>query len=210
MKVTGTPLPAFDRREVARPRHRRDGPHPHRQVGLRRHAGHHRPRLRRRQAPDGRVRRPLVPALPGGGAAARRSWPKDGVFDGVDVTAVATGTNDQATELPAVGVVEGREVAVPGDGRQPDGHRRPQAYGLTSYPYFVFVERRRHRRRPRRAARSPSDQIKANIDGAQGGQGPAHHVARDESSARARPSCSSRRRRRGRGGGAACGSRWCA
>ena len=39
---------------------------------------------------------------------------KQGVFDGVDVTAVATGTNSDAPNYPPSAWLEGREVAVPG------------------------------------------------------------------------------------------------
>ena len=43
---------------------------------------------------------------------------KQGVFKGLEVTAVATGTSDNYLELPAVGLVEEGGLAVPGDGRQ--------------------------------------------------------------------------------------------
>jgi thiol-disulfide isomerase/thioredoxin len=63
---------------------------------------------------------------------------KQGVFDGVDVTAVATGTNPAALNYPPSAWLkrEGWPFAVMAD--TPQG-TAAEAYGISAYPYFVLV-----------------------------------------------------------------------
>jgi thiol-disulfide isomerase/thioredoxin len=66
------------------------------------------------------------------------SLAKDGVFDGVHVTAVATGTNEAADNWPPSAWLHDVDwpFAVLADSA--DG-TAAKAYGLSAYPYFVFV-----------------------------------------------------------------------
>jgi cytochrome c biogenesis protein CcmG/thiol:disulfide interchange protein DsbE len=63
---------------------------------------------------------------------------KQGVFDGVDVTAVATGTNPAADNYPPSAWLkrEGWPFAVMAD--TPQG-TAAEDYGISAYPYFVLV-----------------------------------------------------------------------
>ena len=79
-----------------------------------------------------------MPALPGRGAA-HRGAAKEGAFTGIDVTAVATGTNAGCPNYPPSAWLEA-ELAVPRDGRQHVATAAANAYGLTALPYFVFVD----------------------------------------------------------------------
>jgi thiol-disulfide isomerase/thioredoxin len=63
---------------------------------------------------------------------------KDGVFDGVKVSAVATATNDGADNYPASAWLQREDWSFPVLADSPTG-TAAQAYGLTSYPYFVMV-----------------------------------------------------------------------
>ncbi len=82
---------------------------------------------------------------------------KEGVFDGVKVSAVATSTDDRARQLPAVGVAEDRGLAVPGAGRQQDRYRG-QGLRAPRVPVLRAGERRRHRGRSghRRGVATPT------------------------------------------------------
>ena len=64
---------------------------------------------------------------------------KQGVFDGVDVTAVATGTNPAAVNYPPSSWLknEGWPFAVMAD--SPQG-TAAAALGISAYPYFVLVD----------------------------------------------------------------------
>jgi cytochrome c biogenesis protein CcmG/thiol:disulfide interchange protein DsbE len=64
---------------------------------------------------------------------------KQGVFDGVDVTAGATGTNPAATNYPPSAWLkrEGWPFAAMAD--SPQG-TAATAYGINAYPYFVLVD----------------------------------------------------------------------
>jgi cytochrome c biogenesis protein CcmG, thiol:disulfide interchange protein DsbE len=64
----------------------------------------------------------------------------EGVFDGVKVSAVATGTNEGADNYPPSHWLEDEEAwPFPVMGDSPTG-TAAQAYGLTGYPYFVMVD----------------------------------------------------------------------
>jgi cytochrome c biogenesis protein CcmG/thiol:disulfide interchange protein DsbE len=63
---------------------------------------------------------------------------KDGVFDGVQVSAVATGTNEQADNYPPSAWLQREDWPFPVLADSPNG-TAAKAYGLTSYPYFVLV-----------------------------------------------------------------------
>ncbi len=64
---------------------------------------------------------------------------KEGVFDGVEVTAVATGTNAQADNYPPSAWLQrdGWPFAAMAD--SPTG-TAAEAYGINAYPYFVLVD----------------------------------------------------------------------
>jgi thiol-disulfide isomerase/thioredoxin len=64
---------------------------------------------------------------------------KQGVFDGVDVTAVATGTNPSADNYPPSTWLKsvGWPFAVMADSTTGTA---AQAYGINAYPYFVLVD----------------------------------------------------------------------
>ena len=63
---------------------------------------------------------------------------KDGVFDGVEVTAVATGTNDTYPNYPPSAWLKRVDWPFPVMADSKDG-TAAQAYGLSAYPYFVLV-----------------------------------------------------------------------
>ena len=134
---------------------------------------------------------------------------KQGVFDGVKVSAVATGTNDAADNYPPSAWLKEVDWPFPvmADSKQGTA---AQAYGLTGYPYFVLVN-------PdgtvagRGSGELPEDQIKANIKALKAGKAlPNSSSSKSSSVGQRRASRSSRTPRRGRVGGAGCGSRWCA
>jgi cytochrome c biogenesis protein CcmG, thiol:disulfide interchange protein DsbE len=64
---------------------------------------------------------------------------KDGVFDGVDVTAVATGTSPDADNYPPSAWLKRVDWPFPVLADSPQG-TAAQAYGLSAYPYFVLVD----------------------------------------------------------------------
>jgi thiol-disulfide isomerase/thioredoxin len=86
---------------------------------------------------------------------------QDGVFDGVKVSAVATGTNDQADNYPPSAWLEREDWPFPVMADSPDG-TAAKAYGLTSYPYFVLVNAD-GTVAGRGSGELPEDQLKANI-----------------------------------------------
>ena len=63
---------------------------------------------------------------------------KDGVFDGVDVTAIATGTNDQYPNYPPSAWLKSVGWPFPVMADSTTG-TAAQAYGISAYPYFVLV-----------------------------------------------------------------------
>ena len=63
---------------------------------------------------------------------------KDGVFDGVDVTAVATGTNAAADNYPPSAWLKEVDWPFPVMADTPTG-TAADAYGISAYPYFVLV-----------------------------------------------------------------------
>jgi thiol-disulfide isomerase/thioredoxin len=63
---------------------------------------------------------------------------KQGVFDGVQVSAVATGTTEQGGNYPPSAWLQDVDWPFPVMADSPTG-TAAQAYGLTSYPFFVLV-----------------------------------------------------------------------
>jgi thiol-disulfide isomerase/thioredoxin len=63
---------------------------------------------------------------------------KHGVFDGMTVTAVATGTSKQAPNYPPSAWLKGVDWPFPVMADSPDA-TAAQAYGINAYPYFVLV-----------------------------------------------------------------------
>lgn len=92
----------------------------------------------------------------------------DGVFDGVAVSAVATATSDQATNYPPSAWLKGDKWPFPVMADSPTGIGA-QAYGLTSYPYFVLVNAD-GTVAGRGSGELPEDQIKANIEALKAGK----------------------------------------
>ena len=111
-------------------------------------SGDHRHDLRRqgrddhtRSGPDARhVRRPLVPALPTGGPPRDVVAQGFGNSDGCDAASRRHGNVVHAAQLPAVRLAGEGEVP-DHDDRRRRGERRGRAYGLTSYPYFVALDK---------------------------------------------------------------------
>jgi thiol-disulfide isomerase/thioredoxin len=66
------------------------------------------------------------------------SLAKQGVFDGVDVTAVATATSDQAPNYPPSAWLKGEDWPFPVMADSPRA-TAADAYGLSAYPYFVMI-----------------------------------------------------------------------
>ena len=64
---------------------------------------------------------------------------KDGAFEGIDVAAVATGTSADAPNYPPSAWLEREEWPFPVMVDSPE-FTAAQAYGLPSYPYFVFTD----------------------------------------------------------------------
>jgi thiol-disulfide isomerase/thioredoxin len=86
---------------------------------------------------------------------------KQGVFDGVDVTAVATGTNEQADNYPPSAWLHRVDWPFSVMADSPTG-TAAQAYGLSAYPYFVMVKAD-GTVAGRGTGELPPAQIKANI-----------------------------------------------
>jgi thiol-disulfide isomerase/thioredoxin len=63
---------------------------------------------------------------------------KQGVFDGIDVTAVATGTSDQAPNYPPSAWLKRVQWPFPVMADSPTG-TAANAFGISAYPYFVLV-----------------------------------------------------------------------
>jgi cytochrome c biogenesis protein CcmG/thiol:disulfide interchange protein DsbE len=87
---------------------------------------------------------------------------KQGVFDGVDVIAVATGTTDQAPNYPPSAWLKREHwpFAVMAD--SPTG-TAANAYGISAYPYFVLVNAD-GTVAARATGEVPSDQVQANVE----------------------------------------------
>jgi thiol-disulfide isomerase/thioredoxin len=93
---------------------------------------------------------------------------KTGVFDGVDVTAVATGTNPGYPNYPPSAWLEDVKWPFPVLADSPQ-FTAATTYGLSAYPYFVLVN-------PdgtvaaRATGEVPIDQIKANLEALKAGK----------------------------------------
>ncbi len=64
---------------------------------------------------------------------------KAGAFDGVNVSGVATGTSSQRDNYPPSKWLKGQKWPYPVMVDSKDG-AAARAYGLTAYPYFVFLD----------------------------------------------------------------------
>jgi cytochrome c biogenesis protein CcmG, thiol:disulfide interchange protein DsbE len=93
---------------------------------------------------------------------------KDGTFDGVDVTAVATGTNSAAVNYPPSAWLKTEKWPFPVLADSPEG-TGATAYGISAYPYFVLVDAD-GALAGRATGEVPPDQIKANIEALKAGQ----------------------------------------
>jgi thiol-disulfide isomerase/thioredoxin len=92
---------------------------------------------------------------------------EQGVFDGVDVTAVATGTNPEAPNYPPSAWLQDEKWPFPVLADSPQ-FTAATAYGLSAYPYFVLVN-------PdgtvaARATGEVSDRLPANIEALKAGE----------------------------------------
>ncbi len=92
---------------------------------------------------------------------------KDGVFDGVDVTAVATGTNPDADNYPPSAWLEREDwpFAVMADSQSGTA---AEAYGISAYPYFVMVDAD-GKVAGRATGEVSKDQIEANVEALKAG-----------------------------------------
>jgi thiol-disulfide isomerase/thioredoxin len=104
---------------------------------------------------------------------------KDGVFDGVDVTAVATGTNESAGNYPPSAWLKREHwpFAVMADDTSSTA---ADAYGISAYPYFVLVNAD-GTVAGRGTGELPPDEIRANIAALKQGK-PLPLVSSNESS----------------------------
>jgi thiol-disulfide isomerase/thioredoxin len=93
---------------------------------------------------------------------------KQGVFDGVDVTAVATGTNSAALNYPPSAWLQREKWPFPVMADTPQG-TAATAYGISAYPYFVLVNAD-GTLAGRATGEVPPDQITANIEALKAGQ----------------------------------------
>jgi cytochrome c biogenesis protein CcmG/thiol:disulfide interchange protein DsbE len=93
---------------------------------------------------------------------------KQGVFDGVDITAVATGTNASAPNYPPSAWLKDVNwpFAVMADSKT---FTAADAYGLSAYPYFVAVSAD-GKVAGRATGELPPDQIKADITALKAGK----------------------------------------
>jgi cytochrome c biogenesis protein CcmG, thiol:disulfide interchange protein DsbE len=92
---------------------------------------------------------------------------KQGVFEGVDVTAVATGTTEEAPNYPPSAWLEREDWPFPVLADSPSG-TAARAYGLPAYPYFVLVDAD-GKVAGRGTGEIPPDQIEANIEALKAG-----------------------------------------
>jgi cytochrome c biogenesis protein CcmG/thiol:disulfide interchange protein DsbE len=92
---------------------------------------------------------------------------KDGTFDGVDVTAVATGTTPEAPNYPPSTWLKDEQWPFPvlADSQQGTA---ATAYGISAYPYFVLVNAD-GTVAARASGEVPPDQIKANVEALKAG-----------------------------------------
>jgi cytochrome c biogenesis protein CcmG, thiol:disulfide interchange protein DsbE len=86
---------------------------------------------------------------------------KDGVFDGVKVSAVATSTSEEAPNYPPSAWLQDEDWTFPVLADSKTG-TAARAYGLTAFPYFVLVNAD-GTVAGRGTGELPEDQIKANI-----------------------------------------------
>jgi hypothetical protein len=92
---------------------------------------------------------------------------KQGVFEGVDVTAVATGTTEEAPNYPPSAWLDREDWPFPVLADSPSG-TAARAYGLPAYPYFVLVDAD-GKVAGRGTGEIPPDQIEANIEALKAG-----------------------------------------
>jgi cytochrome c biogenesis protein CcmG, thiol:disulfide interchange protein DsbE len=92
---------------------------------------------------------------------------KQGVFEGVDVTAVATGTTEEAPNYPPSAWLEREDWPFPVLADSASG-TAARAYGLPAYPYFVLVDAD-GKVAGRGTGEIPPDQIEANIEALKAG-----------------------------------------
>jgi cytochrome c biogenesis protein CcmG, thiol:disulfide interchange protein DsbE len=92
---------------------------------------------------------------------------KQGVFDGVDVTAVATGTNPGYPNYPPSAWLKKEGWPFPVMADTPQG-AAANAYGLSAYPYFVLVDASGNVV-GRATGEVPAANIKANIQALKAG-----------------------------------------
>ena len=93
---------------------------------------------------------------------------KQGVFDGVEVTAVATGTNSTYPNYPPSAWLRGKGWPFPVMADSPET-TAAEAFGINAYPYFVLVNA--DGTVAGRATGEVSDaQMKANIDALKAGK----------------------------------------
>lgn len=96
------------------------------------------------------------------------SLAKQGVFDGIDVTAVATGTNTQADNYPPSAWMKREDWPFPVMADNPSG-AAATAYGLSAYPFFVLVDAD-GKVAGRGSGEISPDLIKANIEALKKGE----------------------------------------
>ena len=93
---------------------------------------------------------------------------KQGVFDGVDVATVATGTSADAVNYPPSAWLKSEGWPFPVTADSPEG-TAAAAFGINAYPYFVLVDA--DGTVAGRATGEVSDaQIKANVDALKAGK----------------------------------------
>jgi thiol-disulfide isomerase/thioredoxin len=93
---------------------------------------------------------------------------KQGVFDGVDVTAVATATNSQYPNYPPSAWLKSVEWPFPVMADSATG-TAARAYGLNAYPFFVLIDAN-GKVAARGSGEIPPDQVKADIDALKKGE----------------------------------------
>jgi len=92
----------------------------------------------------------------------------DGVFDGVQVSAVATATNEQADNYPPSAWLKNEKWPFPVLADDAKG-TAAQAYGLSAFPYFVMVHAD-GTVAGRGTGELPEDQLQANIKALKAGE----------------------------------------
>jgi thiol-disulfide isomerase/thioredoxin len=130
---------------------------------------------------------------------------KKGALDGIDVYAVATGTNATYPNYPPSAWLEREHWPFPA---LADSERTTAAaaFGLVSYPYMVFADAQGKVVGRVSGELSPADLVK--VFSALAAGTPLPKIVGGAASGSLGVTRSARRGRRGRGGGVACESRW--